>query len=815
MAPKPFTTIQDVETCYSKAAKAELDQDWSQAFRLYVEAAEGFLHFSRTRVEDALRGRCKSSAGKALERAEKIKALKHDLAPVAVNRFSEQEQYFVLKKSSLINGKRYLSWNESSNQRQHNVLYREVEQPELSAEQQEVLTCWQRPSEVLSEASMASLPLLPEDIIQHIVNDCSVCASIAVCLVHNRRFQSRLLLSSLFPQGQDSMPVLSPEGRYDVKIFVNGEYRRVIVDDKLPFNCDGVLIGLSTGSKLQLWPSVIEKAYMKLMGGYDFPGSNSGIDLHALAAWIPEHIEVKSPTFEREKTWSRIYDGFTKGHCVLTVGTDDRIHIDGFQLLPSHDYAVIDIREVHEERFLTLLDSRVRVDSAEKGCTPSEDPPADSSRILNMSWSDICGIFEGVYVSWNPDRFKYSVVFHGIWRHNKVEDKGQSSSHHLRLQLCACRDQSELQEIWILLTRHIVNSRQTSDYIALNVQNEEGNIAPMDINKIASKGTYTNSVHVLVRTRVDKVSGTLSILVSYDGPSEDVCFTVSAYSSLEIQWDKSVPSPFHSTKVDGSLTSKNAGGNCTYPTYMVNPQYHLRIYPEGLESHRAGLRSNMVIVAQASRDIPLNLTLVWSQGERTIELSRKEVAANSGAYSYGLARIGIELPAGDYTIILSAFESDHLGPFKLKVDSTNRFDLKPIPQEGAGMYNRVVRGEWNAHSAAGGPSHERYSHNPIYQIKVPSTTKFKARLQLVKASPSISVNLSLFQSSDVALGQCIATSGPYSDAVSGVDIPQVSLATGVYLLVPSTYNPGIQVAFRMILYSTAPGLNVVQREKGI
>lgn len=49
---------------------------------------------------------------------------------------------------------------------------------------------------------------------------------------------------------------------------------------------------------------------------------------------------------------------------------------------------------------------------------------------------------------------------------------------------------------------------------------------------------------------------------------------------------------------------------------------------------------------------------------------------------------------GDYTLILSAFEPRHIGPLTLRVESSYRFDLKAIPQEGAGMYSKIIRGSW-------------------------------------------------------------------------------------------------------------------------
>ncbi|KIJ25538.1 hypothetical protein M422DRAFT_273503 [Sphaerobolus stellatus SS14] len=57
------------------------------------------------------------------------------------------------------------------------------------------------------------------------------------------------------------------------------EVRVEVIDETLPFLEDGQLLGVSTGQNNILWPALLEKAYMRLMGGYDFPGSNSSADL--------------------------------------------------------------------------------------------------------------------------------------------------------------------------------------------------------------------------------------------------------------------------------------------------------------------------------------------------------------------------------------------------------------------------------------------------------------------------------------------------------------------------------------------------------
>ncbi|KAG2104085.1 uncharacterized protein F5147DRAFT_704998 [Suillus discolor] len=806
-----MTDIAEAENIYTRAKKFELANDWNNAFKLHLQAADAFLRISRTADP-----KYRDNAAEALGRAGKIKQFKK-LTPLSTDYFSNQLS--ILKKSSVINNIQ-IPLATSSPSHSYTTPFNDPDgQPSLPTPEY----TWNRPN-----CPNSSLPLLPSDIIQNIVNDCSVCASIAVCIQHNTRFKSNLLLSSLSS---------SNDGRYELRVLVNGDFRRIVIDDRLPFDSNNDLVGISTGPKNQLWPSFVEKAYMKLMGGYDFLGSNSAIDLHVLTGWIPEHLDLQSASFERERTWSRIMTAFPRGDCMMTVGTNDKTplnyNIHSVKLLPSHDYAVTDIKETNDERWVTLLDSRL--------CTPECGQCSGSGscpRVLNIRWDDICTTFEGLYISWNPSLFGSRVTFHGSWQPENAEDLSQAYTHHLRLNYQKTKDSahhsyinetdkngkdSAETEIWILLTRHLCDTRRTNEYIAINVQEDDTVLG--DPEHVALKSNYTNSTHLLSRIKTSQFqtqnSGSLSILACYDGQFEQVGFTVNAYaysSDVMVSWDTRVPPTKYMQKIDGAWTNKTAGGNCTHPTYMVNPQYHLRVHntstgidkrPSTSTSADKRNKTQVILTTQSTRDISLNVTAVWSQGERISELSQKEVVAHSGPYTYGHARVAAHLAPGDYTVILSAYEPDQMGKFTLKVESPSRFDIKAIPQEDAGMYVKTVRGEWDSTTAVGGPSQHRYHRNPVYQVTIPCASEFGARLQLLSRVPGVSTNLSLFPSSNVQ--RCIASSGPYSDALSGVDIPKRSISPGRYYLVPSTYHAGVHAQFRIVVYSSVSGTEVVLR----
>jgi calpain-7 len=89
----------------------------------------------------------------------------------------------------------------------------------------------------------------------------------------------------------EGRPVYSACGRYTVRLNFNGCFRKVVIDDRLPVSkTPQILHVVDRNNPTLLWPALLEKAYMKICGGYDFLGSNSGTDLWTMIGWIPEQV---------------------------------------------------------------------------------------------------------------------------------------------------------------------------------------------------------------------------------------------------------------------------------------------------------------------------------------------------------------------------------------------------------------------------------------------------------------------------------------------------------------------------------------------
>lgn len=87
--------------------------------------------------------------------------------------------------------------------------------------------------------------------------------------------------------------MVSQNGKYIFKMHFNGCFRQVVVDDRLPVSKEHANRSIHVVDRKNphlLWPALMEKAYLKVRGGYDFPGSNSGTDLWVMTGWIPEQL---------------------------------------------------------------------------------------------------------------------------------------------------------------------------------------------------------------------------------------------------------------------------------------------------------------------------------------------------------------------------------------------------------------------------------------------------------------------------------------------------------------------------------------------
>ncbi|WVQ73824.1 hypothetical protein IAR50_003405 [Cryptococcus sp. DSM 104548] len=750
-----------------------------KAFPAYITAAELYsnLLFSKLVPPGDVEG-VKKKWRLVLERAEKVKRrieqLGGHVAKAQVG--DEGEESAVIRRGGRMNGVDLPLWSTPSSTFDHDSLYRETTQPELAAAQLDLDPEWREVAEDCWEQQVSDGNWAMR---QGPVADCSVVAAVGVGVEHDRLFKTSFGWSNLYPQSADGRPRRSENGKHVLKLLLNGAWRSVVFDSLLPHSVtDHTPLFTTCHPSVPSPPSAVGtpwtplalKGYFKVHGGYSLRGSNPSSDIYEFTGWIPERIVLKG-SFQREKEWTRLKEAWEKGHVMVSFGTGQNVR-EG--LVKHHAYGVVRLSEEGDQRQLDII-----------------DPGATA---FSLSWDAACVDFEALHLNWKPELLPSIATRHWSWaqptKTSSFEADFDSTNPQYRLQ-AQCSAATRLPEVWVLLSQHIVSRDRPLDDIALHVFEQFGVSQKRRTGAVHSERSeqtnpYANGNHVLVRYQLRRPSSSLIIVPSRDRGVYQTGFTLKLFAPerVSLQLNRLPRTMPFSESVTGSLNSRNAGGHPGWPTHMINPQYNVVVQPTR-EREKASGR----IILRGDKDIALNARLVWGRGELVFELSQEMVLADTGAYAHGVAYCDIpELPPGSHTLIVSAFEPGQTGDFSFTLEATTAVALSAIAAEGAGMYTRTVVGQWSEETAGGRPSTGAYAKNPKIEVILPKAGAILSRLYLPTPIP-LPINLTIFMRAEGgALGDQVATTGPYADALCGVSTGKVKLDAGIYFFVPSTYE---------------------------
>ncbi|KKA29324.1 hypothetical protein TD95_005124 [Thielaviopsis punctulata] len=725
----------------------------AQALKHATSAAELYLAAAAEAQPGPERTRLRAKCRELLTIAEALKSAgaqtKTSAVPEgAAGRPLTARERAILVHASNLHGTKYPPWTQEPGDEEFcrdGELFTDDAEFSLSPDQLENLSGWKRPAEIIQSklpGHSSCKPLMKADcgvdLAQDITTDCSVVASLSSALRNMKPGKDSLLAGMIYPFNKDTgLPAVSDNGKYIFRFHFNGCARQVVIDDRLPATeSDRTLYVIDLSNPRSIWPALVEKAYLKLRGGYDFPGSNSCTDLWVLTGWIPEQVFLQKEDLDLDQIWDTIVTGFRTKTVIITLGTGRMSHSEekAVGLVSEHDYGVLQLDDVGAGRRMLVknpwcngpawasvhnrLDSSLTaaLDALSVGPESSHpapsssplalgpphsppDPPAadssvfDDSRAFWVTFEQMTQNFESMYLNWNPSLFKFRQDHHFMW--NVVPEKNMSHTVFKNPQFkVSC---SVSTTVWILLARHhrdeelaLSRARVQADprsdscmgYMSLVVARTDGarlfKLPKAAAASTVARGDFVDSHHSLTKATLDP--GSYTVVPLHDRlPLPAYSFTLSFFSMAPLTVTAAPQRRVFWTRADTAWTRRSAGGNASFPSYTLNPQYEFTLPQPSTLS---------LLLACDATDIPLHMAVLWSSpGQRAhYPLPRRVIVGDSREYTRRSASIEhLSLDAGTYAVVCSTFQPNQFADFSLLVGcDAVQVALTPVPAANAG-----------------------------------------------------------------------------------------------------------------------------------
>ncbi|ODV90346.1 hypothetical protein CANCADRAFT_105158 [Tortispora caseinolytica NRRL Y-17796] len=562
----------------------------------------------------------------------------------------------------------------------------------MSRAQKKHLGRWIRPG-----ATQSSLHFPGKEyfqLVQDLSNDCSFVAALSAFSyhihMHPDMYKYGILESLIRPS--------SAKGKFYVRLLLNGAWRIVTVDNQLPLGVHKRALHVASPSHPLLYAAaLVEKAILKILGGYDSPGSSAAMDAYTMSGWIPEQISLTDAKLSASKLQEFILKARDR-NVIMCAGTGNVSDYEAsvYKLAANHDYSVFDVRMHDNELYLLLRNPWSEENATESTPRIARDDQLlakpDDPRTFWISYSSFMMYFAFFYINWSPRNFTHAAHFHVANKYTLSTSPPKSYLSKTQVQL-SLTDTNEPQEVWILCVKHYETIPDTfnSTSMALAVF-DSPNVcySPQDAYMLVEP-MFSNSYSVLHRVTIapDKPATILPVFTSSEPVAraidssiapEELRATISVYTvSGKVALKQARKRFEHSKTVNGRWSYSNAKSEADI--FLQSPQYYLELAAE----------SDLDLVLEATpSEAMVRIALYAAEEKRLDEIpDASSELISSGSYEEGLAVCrGRRLAAGRYIAVPAAAVGTDFASFALTIigdaqEAVSGF-TKALPR-GAGM----------------------------------------------------------------------------------------------------------------------------------